>query len=141
MQGRVRWVGHSKHPRNRPDVQEAWAPVISKSLSSTKQSARQLEAGRRKRNPHHFLPSQHIIMVHIHCAYTEQINPKGAEPVLSRDQVGCILAFSFLEVILPLSSFVRRCRLTLLGNIRSGKVCRERFAMPRISCLSSRRRM
>jgi len=27
-------------------------------------------------------------MVHIHCAYTEAINPAGSEPVLSRDQVG-----------------------------------------------------
>lgn len=27
-------------------------------------------------------------MVHIHCAYTEAINPAGSDPVLSRDQVG-----------------------------------------------------
>lgn len=26
-------------------------------------------------------------MVNIHCAYTEPINPSGASPVLSRDQV------------------------------------------------------
>lgn len=29
-------------------------------------------------------------MVHIHCAYTEQINPTGADPVLSRDQVSAM---------------------------------------------------
>jgi hypothetical protein len=27
-------------------------------------------------------------MVHIHCAYTEAINPSGSDPILSRDQVG-----------------------------------------------------
>jgi hypothetical protein len=33
----------------------------------------------------YLLPSQQIIIVHIHCAYIEQINPEGVEPVLSRD--------------------------------------------------------
>jgi hypothetical protein len=28
--------------------------------------------------------------VHIHCAYTEQVNPEGSDPVLSRDQVGIL---------------------------------------------------
>jgi hypothetical protein len=31
-------------------------------------------------------------MVHIHCAYTEQINPEGSDPILSRDQVGILNA-------------------------------------------------
>ena len=31
-------------------------------------------------------------MVHIHCAYTEAINPSGSDPVLSRDQVGALVS-------------------------------------------------
>lgn len=36
-------------------------------------------------------------MVHIHCAYTEQINPAGSDPVLSRDQVGFLSPLSALS--------------------------------------------
>jgi hypothetical protein len=41
-------------------------------------------------------------MVHIHCAYTEQINPADAEPVLSRDQVGRLpqlFSFSTFRIV------------------------------------------
>jgi len=75
--------------------------VISKSLSSTKQSA-QLEArGRETKTCQslHIAVSPDPIMVHIHCAYTEQINPKGVEPVLSRDQASRFLACCYLEIV------------------------------------------
>ena len=86
MQGRLGRVRVATRTRSRLDwevgptpktLPRAWGCVISKSLSSTKQSVL-LEASEGPTIPN---------MVHIHCAYTEQVNPAGAEPVLSRDQV------------------------------------------------------
>ncbi|KAM0719755.1 hypothetical protein Q7P37_003888 [Cladosporium fusiforme] len=41
-------------------------------------------------------PALSSTMVHVHCAYTEQINPAGSDPVLSRDQVGFSLSLTTL---------------------------------------------